>query len=84
MNAAGMRQIVEGLKRLQLDFIPSFGNFLSFRVAGAQQVYLRLLRQGVIVRPIGGYGMPEYLRVTVGLESENTRFLAALKSAVHA
>jgi len=84
VNSAGMRHIVEGLQRLQLEFIPSFGNFLSFRVAGAQQVYLRLLKQGVIVRPIGGYGMPEYLRVTVGLESENTRFLAALKSAVHA
>jgi histidinol-phosphate aminotransferase len=57
-----------GLKRLQPEFVPSFGDFLSFRVAGAQQVYLRLLKQGVIV-PISGYGMPEYLRVTVGLES---------------
>jgi histidinol-phosphate aminotransferase len=79
-----MRQIVEGLKRLQLDSIPSFGNFLSFRAANAPQVYTQLLKQGVIVRPIGGYGMPEYLRVTVGLEAENTRFLAALKSALRA
>jgi histidinol-phosphate aminotransferase len=84
VNASGMRQITDGLKRLQLDFIPSFGNFVSFRAAGAQQVYVRLLQRGVIVRPIGGYGMPEHLRVTVGLESENARFLTALQSALHA
>jgi histidinol-phosphate aminotransferase len=47
-------------------------------------VYQRLLQQGVIVRPIAGYGMPEHLRVSVGLESENERFLQALQVALHA
>jgi histidinol-phosphate aminotransferase len=84
VNRTGMVQIAEGLKRLKLEYIPSFGNFLSFRVAGAQPIYQRLLRQGVIVRPIAGYGMPEHLRVSIGLESENARFLAALESALHA
>jgi histidinol-phosphate aminotransferase len=47
-------------------------------------VYQRLLRQGVIVRPVAGYGMPEHLRVTIGLETENARFLAALRASLHA
>jgi len=84
VNRAGMSQITQGLDRLKLSHIPSFGNFVSFRVQGAEQVYQRMLRQGVIVRPIGGYGMPEHLRVSIGLESENARFLAALAAALHA
>ena len=51
------------------------------RVGDAKGVYSRLLSQGVIVRPIAGYGMPEHLRVTVGLPAHNTRFLEALESA---
>jgi histidinol-phosphate aminotransferase len=50
--------------------------------AGAAQVNQRLLRSGVIVRPLGGYGMPEHLRVTIGLERENARFLEALAQAL--
>ncbi|MCA1937396.1 MAG: aminotransferase class I/II-fold pyridoxal phosphate-dependent enzyme, partial [Dechloromonas sp.] len=42
----------------------------------------KLLQQGVIVRPIGGYGMPEWLRVTIGTEAENARFIAALEKAL--
>ena len=84
VNDAGMRQLSEGLKRLNLDYIPSFGNFVTVRVGDAGPVYQRLLGQGVIVRPVGGYGMPEHLRVTVGLESENARFLQALETVLHA
>ena len=84
LNHSGMRQIADGLKRLNLECIPSFGNFLTFRASGAPQVYQRLLKQGVIVRPIGVYGLPEYLRVSIGLESENERFLSALRAALHA
>ena len=84
LNAAGMRQIVEGIQPLQLEHIPSFGNFVSIRVPQAGQVYQRLLRQGVIVRPVAAYEMPDFLRVTIGLESENARFLSALRAALHA
>jgi histidinol-phosphate aminotransferase len=84
VNRSGMRQIVEGLKRLNLGYIPSFGNFVSFRANSAAQVYQRLLKQGVIVRPIGVYGLPEHLRVTIGLPAENERFLNALHTALHA
>jgi histidinol-phosphate aminotransferase len=81
-NRLGMAQITAGLDRLGLDHIPSYGNFVSFRVADAQGVYDRLLRLGVIVRPIASYDMPDFLRVSIGLPEENTRFLAALAQAL--
>ena len=82
LNSAGMQQICTGLKRLGLSFIPSFGNFVSFRIGSATAMYQRLLQRGVIVRPIASYAMPEYLRVSIGLETENERFLSALASAM--
>jgi histidinol-phosphate aminotransferase len=82
VNLSGMRRLVSGFDRLGLEFIPSFGNFVTFRVANAARVFQRLLEAGVIVRPLGGYGMPEHLRVTVGLESENARFLESLERAI--
>ena len=81
-NRAGMRQLTRGLERMRLEYISSHGNFVSFRVGDGAMVYQKLLRAGVIVRPIASYGMPEHLRVTIGLESENTRFLAALGRAL--
>ena len=84
LNAAGMRQITQGLDKLGLSYIPSFGNFLSVNVGDAAKVFQQLLRRGVIVRPVAGYGMPSYLRVSTGLESENQRFLDALKASLAA
>jgi histidinol-phosphate aminotransferase len=84
VNDEGMRQLTQGFERLGLDSIPSRGNFIAVRVGAAAAVYERLLRHGVIVRPIAAYGLPQHLRVTVGLESENARFLQALEAAVHA
>jgi histidinol-phosphate aminotransferase len=77
-----MSQLTDGFKRLAIEYIPSHGNFVSFRVKDAAGVYQKLLRAGVIVRPIASYGMPQHLRVTVGLESENARFLDSLKRAI--
>jgi histidinol-phosphate aminotransferase len=82
LNRAGMEQIVAGLKRFGFLHIPSHGNFLTFKAGDAATVNHKLLKQGVIVRPIGGYGMPEWLRVTIGTEIENLRFLEALDKAV--
>jgi len=84
LNRAGMKQVTDGLAKLGIAFIPSFGNFVSFRVGDGAGVFRKLLGMGVIVRPIASYGMPEYLRVTIGLESENERFLAALEQALAA
>ena len=84
LNQAGMRQITRGLQQLGVAYIPSYGNFVSFRLADAASVFQRLLRRGVIVRPIASYGMPDYLRVSIGLESENVRFLDALRQSLAA
>lgn len=82
LNRAGMEQIVGGLKRLGCTHIPSHGNFVTFRVIDASLVNQSLLKQGVIVRPIAAYGMPDWLRVTIGTETENQRFLAALEASL--
>jgi histidinol-phosphate aminotransferase len=82
VNAAGLRQLEEGFRRLGLDFIASLGNFVSVRVGDAARVYKALLAKGIIVRPIAGYGLPEHLRVTVGLPEQNARLLEALAQCV--
>jgi histidinol-phosphate aminotransferase len=86
-NCEGLAQLARGFDALGLEFIPSYGNFVSVRMprlAGADKpqagvIYEKLLRRSVIVRPVAGYQMPDHLRVTVGLPEENERFLAALK-----
>ncbi|HEB57973.1 MAG TPA: histidinol-phosphate transaminase [Gammaproteobacteria bacterium] len=81
VNVAGLRQLTTGLAALGLDVIPSAGNFLSVRVGEkAMPVYERLLRAGIIVRPVENYDMPGYVRITVGLEEENQRCLDTLAS----
>ena len=79
LNEVGMEQLEGGLRLLGLKWIPSKANFIAVDLGreGAS-VYQGLLREGVIVRPIGGYGMPNHLRVSIGLPAENTRFLEAL------
>ena len=82
LNRRGMAQLLAGLKRLGLEHIPSHGNFVTFKVPGAAEVNQQLLKQGVIVRPIAGYGLPDWLRVTIGTEPDNARFLEALEKAL--
>ncbi len=82
MNRAGMLRLERAFKTLGLEFIPSCGNFVTFRVSRARAVYEKLLRQGVIVRPLANYDMPDHLRVTVGTPRENEKFLKALRTAL--
>jgi histidinol-phosphate aminotransferase len=82
LNQRGMTQITDGLFKLGLEHIPSYGNFVAFHVENATAIYRRLLELGVIVRPIANYDMPDWLRVSIGLESENAKFLHALKHAL--
>lgn len=77
-NAEGMQQLISGAAKLGCEHIPSRGNFLSVKVGNAAHVFQQLLKRGVIVRPIGAYAMPEWLRVSIGLAQENQRFLDAL------
>ena len=82
INRAGMEQLVAGFKGLGVGYIPSHGNFVCCRIGNATGMYRSLLKQGVIVRPVANYGMPEFLRVSVGLESENAKFLQALEKGL--
>jgi histidinol-phosphate aminotransferase len=78
-NEKGMAQLIEGVRRLGLDFIPSAGNFLTIDLGReAGPVDQALLRMGVVTRPVANYGLPNHLRVSIGLEHENTRFIDAL------
>ena len=79
LNAAGLRQLADGLATLGLRPLPSQGNFLLVEIgAAASACYEYLLRAGIIVRPVANYGLPGYLRMTVGLPEQNQRLLAAL------
>lgn len=83
LNVAGLGQLAEGFATLGLEHIPSVGNFVSVNLGRpAGPVYEALLRQGVIVRPVAGYGMPEHLRITVGTAEQNRRVLTALETAL--
>lgn len=83
LNQAGMAQLTQGFNKLELEYITSFANFVSFAVKNAAQVNQKLLRNGVIVRPIANYEMPDYLRVSIGLFSENARFLEVLEEIIN-
>ncbi|MCP5143100.1 MAG: histidinol-phosphate transaminase [Gammaproteobacteria bacterium] len=79
LNREGMAQLTAGFAERGLGFIPSVGNFVCVDVARpAAPVFDALLREGVIVRPVGAYGMPNHLRVSIGLPAQNARLLTAL------
>ncbi len=83
INRAGMAQLVKGFDKMGLEYIPSAGNFITVDVARpGLDVDRALLREGCIARPVANYGLPNHLRVTVGLAEENERFLAALKKVL--
>ena len=84
LNRVGMEQLTAGFSALGLDWIDSCGNFVTVRVGEADRVFRQLLQLGVIVRPIAGYGLPQHLRISVGLESENERLLEALAAVLRA
>lgn len=81
-NREGMDQLVSGLRSLGLDYIESAGNFVAVNTGRGLEHYEALLQQGVIVRPVANYGMPDYLRVTVGRADENARLLSALQQVL--
>ncbi|HZI83616.1 MAG TPA: histidinol-phosphate transaminase [Casimicrobiaceae bacterium] len=82
LNRAGFAQLASALDAMGVAYVPSHANFLLVHVGDGARVFEALLRQGVIVRPVANYGLPEHVRVTVGLPEENRRFLAALESAL--
>ncbi|WP_100640377.1 histidinol-phosphate transaminase [Marinobacter salexigens] len=84
-NSAGLKQLQDAFDQMGLRYIPSSGNFVAVEVGPqALGVYQALLGHGVIVRPVTGYGMPNHLRVSVGLPAENEQFIDALAKALAA
>jgi histidinol-phosphate aminotransferase len=80
LNDQGLRQIEAGLDSLGLSWIPSVGNFICFEIPGqAMNINQKLLENGVIVRAVGNYEMPEHFRVSIGTQKENEVFLSKLK-----
>ena len=82
LNRDGLRQLSQGFAMLGLEFVPSAGNFVLVRIGRADLINERLLRAGVIVRPVGNYNLPQWLRVSVGLPEENSALLEALGRAI--
>jgi histidinol-phosphate aminotransferase len=82
LNAQGRARLSQAFEALGLRYLPSYGNFVLVEVGDAAAVNEALLRAGVIVRPVGNYGLPTWLRISVGLPEENERFLAALSHAL--
>jgi histidinol-phosphate aminotransferase len=81
-NAVGMKFYESQLKRLGIEYVPSHGNFILVRVGRGAAVFDQMQRMGVITRPMGGYKLPEWIRITVGTPAENERCLDAMKKAL--
>lgn len=83
VNAAGRAYLCREFDRLGLAYAPSHTNFILVHVGPeAKSIYQELLKRGVIVRPCTGYDLPEYLRVSIGTEAQNARFIAALAEII--
>jgi histidinol-phosphate aminotransferase len=77
-NSRGRRFLQDAFARMGLEFVPSAANFVLTKVGNGQQVFDQLQREGVITRPMGGYGLPEWIRISVGTPAENRRCIKAL------
>ena len=79
LNNAGKRYLMQALDEMQLNYLPTMGNFISINLKqAAQPIYDALLHKGVIVRPVANYSMPQYIRVTIGTDEQNRRFIRTL------
>jgi len=81
-NLSGLDFFAQSLRELKLEYVPSFANFILVRVGEGQPVFDAMQKLGVIVRPMGGYQLPEWVRISIGTRLENERCLAALKQAL--
>ena len=83
INDSGKAYLQKAFTELGFDYLPTMGNFISVNLRrNGQAVYDALLKKGVIVRPVGNYNMPEFLRITIGTEEQNQRFIKALKEVL--
>jgi len=83
-NARGLRLFAREFRRLKREFVPSAANFILVRVEDGTRVFNEMQKLGVIVRPMAGYGLPEWIRISIGTARENQRCLEALRQALGA
>ena len=81
-NALGLDCLQNSFRTLGLEFIPSHANFVLVRVGDGQRVFEEVQKLGVITRPMGGYQLPEWIRITVGTPDQNARCIVALKKVL--
>jgi len=81
-NFAGLQFFAKGFRELELEYVPSSANFILVRVGQGQKVFEAMQKLGVITRPMGGYLLPEWIRISIGTQAENERCLAALKKSL--
>lgn len=79
VNRKGKEYLYGEFKKLGLNYVPTEANFILVKAGNGRNIYNRLLKNGVIIRPLDGYKFPDYIRVTIGLPEENKRFIEALK-----
>ncbi len=83
MNNTGKTFLQNAFTEMNLNWLPTMGNFISVNVKqNGLQLYQKMLQQGVIVRPVANYDMPEYLRITIGTQKQNERFVETLKQCL--
>jgi histidinol-phosphate aminotransferase len=81
-NFGGLEFFAKTFRELKLEFVPSSANFVLVRVGEGQKVFEAMQKLGVITRPMGGYQLPEWIRISVGTPQENERCLNALKKVL--
>jgi len=81
-NAVGIRQLQHAFVDLDLEFVPSCANFVLVKVGRGRTVFEALQKRGVIVRPVDNYGMPEWIRVSIGRPDQNEKLISALEGVL--
>ena len=81
-NLAGLKFYEAGFRAMQLEFVPSFANFILVRVGDGQRIWSEMQKLGVITRPMAGYQLQEWIRISVGTPAENSRCLGALQKVL--
>ncbi len=83
VTRSGRQYLYSQFDKLGIDYVPSAANFILLDTKrNGSRVYNTMLKAGVIVRPMQVYGLPDYIRVTIGTEGENRRLVEALKRAL--
>ncbi len=82
-NSDGISYFEREFKRLNLEFVPTFANFILVKVNDGQRVFNEMQKHGVITRPMGGYSLPEWIRITIGTPDENEKCIKALEKVLN-